>query len=224
MAKITGSNNTPNITLPITLVGTTSTTILRVTNLPIGYYMATITISIHTATSANDTIAVSDSVSESYENPCRLIRPASIKAFNISNGSLANCLIMINETNLPDPKVIYILDFLYGAIEWLRGPSNTYKDTVKLIVAAYGYSDPYDPNMIADSTQDVGNNSIVAIAFAKFCLSYPNHEKTPLYHECVKYLISTFVNNIEGNKTTLNARSAANFPSHAIDDLFWSFV
>jgi hypothetical protein len=112
------------------------------------------------------------------------------------NALLANCLIMINKTNLPDPKVIYILDFLYGAIEWLKGPSNTYKDTVKLIVAAYGYSDPYDPNMIADSTQDVGNNSIVAIAFAKFCLSYPNHEKTPLYHECVKYLISTFVNNM----------------------------
>jgi len=112
------------------------------------------------------------------------------------NALLANCLIMINNTDLPDTKVVYILDFLYGAIDWLRGSSNTYKDTVKLIVAAYGYSNPYDPNMIADGTQDVGNNSMVAIAFAKFCLRYPNHQKTPLYHECVKYLISTFVNNM----------------------------
>ena len=109
------------------------------------------------------------------------------------NTLLANCLIMINETVDPDPKVLYILNFLYEDIKLLKDVGNK---QVKLVVAAYGYSNPYEPNLIADSTQDVGNNSIVAIAFAKFCLSYPNHEKTPLYYECVNYLISTFVNNM----------------------------
>ena len=109
------------------------------------------------------------------------------------NALLANCLIMINETDVPDPRVIYILDFLCNAISSIKKDN---KNTVKLIVAAYCYSDPYNSDTIADSTQDVGNNSIVGIAFAKFCLSYPNHEKTKSYNDCVNYLISTFVNNM----------------------------
>ena len=109
------------------------------------------------------------------------------------NALLANCLIMINETDVPDPRVIYILDFLCNAISSIKKDN---KNTVKLIVAAYGYSDPYNSYTIADSTQDVGNNSIVGIAFAKFCLSYPNHEKTKSYNDCINYLISTFVNNM----------------------------
>lgn len=109
------------------------------------------------------------------------------------NALLANCLIMINETNIPDPTVIYILDFLNSAISSIKQKND---NNVKLIYAAYGYSNPYKPNTIVDWVQDVGNNSIVGIAFAKFCLSYPNHEKTKSYNDCVNYLISTFVNSM----------------------------
>jgi len=101
MAKITGSNNTPNITLPITLVGTTSTTILRVTNLPIGYYMATVTISIHTATSANDTIAVSDTVSglTSYINLVRFAGPGINGAANRSCATFSGGIKIASATS-----------------------------------------------------------------------------------------------------------------------------
>ena len=66
-----------HLLLPITLVGTTSTVVLRVVNLPIGYYMATITIAIHSPTSAGDTIAVTDTVSglTSYINLVRFAGP-----------------------------------------------------------------------------------------------------------------------------------------------------
>ena len=113
------------------------------------------------------------------------------------NSLLANSLIIVNNTNTPDPIVTYILDFLAGAITWLTGPTNPNKNVSKLIVAAYGFSAPsYDSGNIADQTQDVGNNSMVGIAFAKFCLTYPNHEKTKLYYNCVQYLVSTFLNNM----------------------------
>jgi hypothetical protein len=94
MAIINGSNNTPNITLPISLVGTTSTVVLRVTNLPIGYYMATVTISINTATSPGDTISVTDSVSglTSYINLVRFAGPivggSAIRSAGVFSGGI----------------------------------------------------------------------------------------------------------------------------------------
>jgi len=60
-ATINGSNNA-SITLPVTLI-TTSTVVLRVVNLPIGYYIGTVSLAISNATVANDTITVSGSVS-----------------------------------------------------------------------------------------------------------------------------------------------------------------
>ena len=112
------------------------------------------------------------------------------------NSLIANSLIIVNNTPTPDPIVTYILDFLAGAITWLKSSANTNPDSSKLIIAAYGFSSPYNPSTIADTTQDVGNNSMVGIAFAKFCLTYPTHEKTPLYSDSANYLISTFVNHM----------------------------
>jgi hypothetical protein len=60
-ANITGSNNA-SITLPVTLISA-STAVLRVVNLPIGYYIGTVSLAISNATVANDTITVSGSVS-----------------------------------------------------------------------------------------------------------------------------------------------------------------
>ena len=60
-ATITGSNN-GSITLPVTLISA-STAVLRVVNLPIGYYIGTVSLAISNATVANDTITVSGSVS-----------------------------------------------------------------------------------------------------------------------------------------------------------------
>jgi hypothetical protein len=109
------------------------------------------------------------------------------------NSLLANALIIVNDTNIPDPIVIFILDFLANAIIWLQSPENKTPNSSKLIVAAYQFITPYISGLIADPTQDVGNNSLIGIVLAKFCLTYPQHPKTSIYIKCVDYLITIFV-------------------------------
>ena len=58
MGLFIGSNNT-SITLPVASITTTYIPVLRVVNLPIGFYIVCVSVSINSATSANDTIKTS---------------------------------------------------------------------------------------------------------------------------------------------------------------------
>jgi hypothetical protein len=91
----------------------------------------------------------------------------------------------------PDTIVISILDFLQDALINYIIPSGT----EILLPAAYNYNPTTGVFGISPEegwAQDVGNNAMVAIAMAKFCLVYPNHARTPFYLAVIAYLVDKF--------------------------------
>ena len=74
MANIQGSTN-GSITLPVASIGNvTSVSVLRVLNLPIGYYMVTVSIAVSNATSAGDTITLTESTTTGLTSVIKLLR------------------------------------------------------------------------------------------------------------------------------------------------------
>lgn len=115
------------------------------------------------------------------------------------NSLLVNALLMLQPSE-PHPIILKILNFFYGSYQYILNNSD-----IQLIAAAYTVDDQNNIDICNEDcdAQDVGNNSLILIAVAKFCHIFPNHEMTPNFLTMIEFFISK-INEIKKTCPNLN--------------------
>lgn len=108
------------------------------------------------------------------------------------NSLLVNALTMLADPQAEPPAAaVMILNFALGAVTYLQERK---RPDELLVAAAYMQNiERGQPDLCSDvscGVQDVGNNSMLCIAIAKFVRRFPQFEQTPRYKDMLVYLVN----------------------------------
>lgn len=148
-------------------------------------------------------------------------RDTAQRADIYDNSLLVNALVMLQPGSSPPVAAVMVLNFALGAVDYLRKNPDQ-----KLIAAAY-YMNPAtnQPDVCSDggscAVQDVGNNSVLCIAIAKFLRAFPNYEKNVAYKAMLSFLFQNMADMLQpcGNLVGYAGRISQRYISteHQID-------